>query len=333
VSEKLKALIVGCGNIAGGYDERGTYPSAVLTHAGAYKAHGGFEISACVEPDAARREVFMNTWGVEQGCTDLVGCAALGQVFDVVSLCSPSSFHADDLRTLLTMPVRAVFAEKPLTGDSNTSLQIIEAFAAKQILIAVNYTRRWSPGLAQIRADIVAGKWGRVTGGIGRYSKGLYNCGSHMIDLVNYLVGPVVPEQVFSKIEDFSASDPTLSVFMKFENDSQFVLIGSDGRDFFTFELTLITEKGEIVIEDLGRRVRYRLAEPHALYSTQITLPVMESVDTGFDGAMLAAITNIADHLNKGKSVPSDGMSAFHAERTCAEIMRLTENFDSGEAN
>lgn len=330
MSEKLSTLIVGCGDIAGGYDERGTYPDAVLTHAGAYKAHGGFELVACVEPDAARREAFMNTWEVGQGFADLATCSASGLQFDVVSLCSPSTSHAEDLQTLLDMPVRSVFAEKPLTGDPDTSLAIIDAFAAKQTLLAVNYTRRWSPAMASIKADIAKGKWGRITGASGRYSKGLFNCGSHMIDLVNYLVGPVSPEEVFSRIDDFSPSDPTLGVRMKFSSGAPFVLIGSDSRDFFTFELTLITEKGEIAIEDLGRQVRFRMAEPHALYPSQSTPPMTQPTETGLDKAMIGAVGNIADYLNCVTPVLSDGLSALAAEKTCAEIMRLAETSNLG---
>ena len=76
--DKFTALIVGCGNIAGGYDERGTYPDAILTHAGAYKSHGGFQITACIEPDEERRKTFMKTWDVEYGFPDFNTCAASG---------------------------------------------------------------------------------------------------------------------------------------------------------------------------------------------------------------------------------------------------------------
>ena len=53
--EVLSALIIGCGDIAGGYDEAGD-ERAVRTHAGAYRAHPNFCVTACIDPDDQRRQ-------------------------------------------------------------------------------------------------------------------------------------------------------------------------------------------------------------------------------------------------------------------------------------
>ena len=50
-----EVLIVGCGNIAGGFDHEQPGTDTPFTHAGAYCRHGGFALAACVEPDAERR--------------------------------------------------------------------------------------------------------------------------------------------------------------------------------------------------------------------------------------------------------------------------------------
>ena len=57
MSEPFSVLIVGCGAIAGGYDEHGTQ-EVLLTHAGAYSQDSRFRIRACVEPDSDRRKQF-----------------------------------------------------------------------------------------------------------------------------------------------------------------------------------------------------------------------------------------------------------------------------------
>ena len=51
----LKTLIVGCGNIAGAFDMYQN--NSPLTHIGAYKDHGKFDISA-FEPDKEIRMKF-----------------------------------------------------------------------------------------------------------------------------------------------------------------------------------------------------------------------------------------------------------------------------------
>jgi len=144
-----------------------------------------------------------------------------------------------------------------------------------------------------------------------------------MIDLMTYLVNPVTPIEVFSSLTDYSESDPTLSVRLTFENGSPAVMLGSDCGDYFTFELTLVMENGEIDIEDLGLSIRRRTIESHALFLSQMTPTAGTTSSSGFAQAMVNAVSNIADHINLGTPLASDGQSALEAEETCAAIMRL----------
>ena len=330
MSEQLSALIIGCGDIAGGYDTAAANPDAVLSHAGAYRAHGGFDIAACVEPDADKRRTFMKAWGIKAGFSDLRACRASGMSFDVASLCSPSSTHEAILYDLAEMPVRAIFAEKPLTGSAEKSQPIVELYSAINRPLAVNYLRRWAPGIIALRSEIATGVWGEIRGATGRYAKGLYNCGSHLIDLLHYLIGPVFPHEVFSAITDYSSFDPTLSARLTFENKAPVVLIGSDCRDFFTFELTLIMAAGEIVIEDLGLSIRRRTIEPHALFISQMTPTAGATSSSGVALAMVNAVSNISDHITLETPLASDGQSALEVEKTCAAIMRLALGDERG---
>ncbi len=87
-SDVLSVLIVGCGDMAGGYDEARA-GAEILTHAGAYARHPGFAVTACVEPDEARRREFMDRWRIAAGFFDLAACRAAGSAFDVASVCTP----------------------------------------------------------------------------------------------------------------------------------------------------------------------------------------------------------------------------------------------------
>ena len=95
--EPFSVLIVGCGNIAGGFDEQGP-TDHVLTHAGAYRRHPGFEVVACVEPNRGRRQAFMSHWGVAVGFPDMDSCLADGFHVDVASICLPTVHHAEALK-------------------------------------------------------------------------------------------------------------------------------------------------------------------------------------------------------------------------------------------
>jgi len=57
-----KVLIIGCGNMAGGYDLIQPDDALPLGHAKAFVKHGGFALSACVDPDAAKLAAFQHRW-------------------------------------------------------------------------------------------------------------------------------------------------------------------------------------------------------------------------------------------------------------------------------
>ena len=57
--DSLKTLIIGCGRIAGGFDIN--QKNLPLTHIGAYRHHGKFEVNNCIDPDEKIRKEFENT--------------------------------------------------------------------------------------------------------------------------------------------------------------------------------------------------------------------------------------------------------------------------------
>ncbi len=327
MSEPLSVLIVGCGDIAGGYDTR-AQGEAVLTHAGAYAQDARFRIAACVDPDAGKRAKFMARWNVAAGYDSLDACLKAGGLFDVASVCLPTHLHAETLERLLDAGPRLVFAEKPVTGEPVRSRALVEAFEAKGVSLAVNYLRRWDPAIHTLKAELAAGKWGRVQAIGGIYAKGLYNCASHFFDLVHYLVGPLTAKAVLGRVDDGRIEDPTLSVHLETEAGAPVMLTGVDGAAFFPFELDMVTEKGRITLEDLGLRLRTRTVQQHPLFPHQPTLDDGAWADTGMARAMAAAVGNIFDHLISNAALASTGRTALAAEELCSAIVRLAAKGD-----
>jgi len=323
--EPLTALIIGCGAIAGAYDQAGG-GEAIRTHAGAYRHDPRFRMTACVEPDAQRRLEFMAYWGIGTGFADLDACKASGMAFDVASLCSPTEYHAADLKTLLAMPVRAVFAEKPLCG----SVEIVAAYAAAGIPLASNYLRRWDTGTIGLRDEIAAGEWGAVQAVTGHYAKGLLNCGSHMVDLLHFLIGPVAAKSVVGVINDYRDDDPTVTAILETAGGAPVFLVGCDGCKFFPFEVDLVMEKGRVSLEDLGGNLRRRWVRPHRLYPSQQTLDDGVWMETQLSTALAAAVAGLYETLTNDAPLVSDGVSALAAEAVCGILKEMAEEFQKG---
>ena len=327
--DPLSVLIIGCGNIAGGYD-KARNDKAIRSHAGAYRRDDRFRVTACIDPDQGRLGEFMTRWGVPVGFPDLAACKAAGYSFDVASVCVPTAHHGAVLLELLDMPLRAVLAEKPLTGDLVQSQQIVNAYAAAGRPLAVNFLRRFDPVLARLRAEIKIGDWGRLQSASAHYARGIVNCGSHAIDLLQYFFGPLRPVSVSDVIYDYQPSDPTLSARLKTPDGTSVQLVGCDSRMFFPFEIDLVMEKGRISLEDLGGRVRRRSVQPHPLFLNQSTLDDGMWIETQLPIALASVVGDVYEHVTHEKPLVSDGVSALATEEVCAALLTMAREQNEG---
>ena len=329
MTDPLSVLIIGCGNIAGGYDEAGDN-KAIRSHAGAYINDDRFHISACIDPDENRLDEFMTRWKVPVGFPHLAACKAAGQSFDIASVCVPTAHHGAVLLELVNMPLRAVLAEKPLTGDITQSRQIVEAYAAACRPLAVNFLRRFDPVMATLRSELENGEWGRLQSASAYYAKGVINCGSHAIDLLQYFFGSLRPISVSEVINDYQLSDPTLPARLETWDGAPVQLVGCDSRMYFPFEIDLVMEKGRISLEDLGSRVRRRSVRPHPVFLNQSTLDDGVWMDTQLPITLANAVGEIYEHVTNAKPLVSDGVSALATEEVCAALLAMVGKKNEG---
>jgi predicted dehydrogenase len=321
----LSVLVIGCGNIAGGFDVGRPVGALPLSHAGAYQRHGGFEISACVEVDVARRSAFMATWQVNEGHDSLSALAGKVGQFDIISICSPTLRHADDLEHAIALRPRAIFLEKPMTPAIGDAERAVARCEAEGIALAVNHTRRWAPDVQRLRAELGAGQWGAVRSVSARYTKGVLNNGGHMMDLLEFLLGPISVEWAGTPVADFWPDDPTIAAALTSDSGVPVLLATGNAGDYATFELTLATEKALISMEDGGNRWRYRRVIDSPTFNSYKTLDSGTAIAGEYDAAMLNAVSNIHDAVTKGTALQSTGASALAAQRLCAEIRTLAE--------
>ncbi|MFO1295564.1 MAG: Gfo/Idh/MocA family oxidoreductase [Rubrivivax sp.] len=319
--QQLRVLIVGCGNIAGGFDAERPASALPLTHAGAYVRHGGFRLVACVEPDAARREAFMQRWLVEKGFPSIEAAAAAGP-FDVVSLCSPTPLHAAHIAAALSLHPRLVFCEKPVTRSAADTAAAVQVCAAAGVKLAVNHNRRWAPDIQRLSAELRSGQWGAVRSAIGIYNKGVLNNGTHLVDLVQLLLGPLELLAAGAPSFDHWPDDPTVPALLRTTDGVPVTLNAAHAADYAVFELQLFTERGMVAMEDggAGWRVRRVVASPH--FKGYAVLDAGQRTAGEYLASTLAAVGNVHDALTRGAPLASTGETALAAQRLCEQIAR-----------
>lgn len=319
-------MLIGCGNIGGRFDEDRPAGALPLSHAGAFRTQGGFRIAACVDPDAERRAAFARHWEVaEQGAT-VADLGAEARRFDLVSICSPTVFHEADLAAALALQPRLVFAEKPLTQIAGASADWVRRYEAAGIGLAVNHTRRWAPDIVALAADLAAGRHGAVRAASGFYTKGIGNNGSHMLDLLAMLLGPLSLVAAGSPRFDFWEDDPSVPALLTTGDDIPVTLNIGDAGDYALFELRIVTEKGTIEMIDGGLGWVLRPAGKSTTFAGYRALQPGAASEGRYFEAMRAAAANLYDWLKHGAPLASDGRSALTAQKLCDSIRESALN-------
>lgn len=325
VAEQLSVLILGCGNIAGGFDANRTTGELPLTHAGAFCAHGGFRLAACVDPDAARRAAFRERWNVGADYCSMDVIPADGQHFDIISICSPTALHAEHLEAAIALAPRLIFCEKPVTGSLAETAALVERCRLEGILLAVNHTRRWAPDVISLRDQLAAQTFGQVRSVTATYNKGLFNNGGHMVDLLRMLFGTLDVRWAGTPVHDLWPADPTVPAVLSSEAGVPIYLATAHAADYALFELQIVAETAVLTMESGGAswRVRRAIDSPH--FIGYKALSAGERIEGEYNFAMRNAAANIHNAVNSAMPLLSDGQSALAAQRVCQAILETAQ--------
>lgn len=319
-SNSLSVLIVGCGNIAGGFDlgrPPGYFP---YTHAGAYAGDDRFHVAACVEPDDVRRNEFMTAWQVPLGFRSFDELLDTDESFDVISICSPTNCHAKDIETALGLQPSLIFCEKPLTPSLFETERLVAECDKANIPLAVNHTYRWDPDILKLKAEMSAGKWGQLRSILGLYNKGILNNGSHMMDILHLLVGHMKIVKVGNPVDDYFPGDPTVPVWLEGPQGVPVQIACAHAEDYAIFELELVFSLGILTMEDGGLSWYERRAIESDAFKGYRKLEQGVRRPGKNPQAMLQVVDNIYRAIKQDTPLASNGTTGLAAQQICEEI-------------
>ena len=326
-SDILSVLIIGCGNIAGDLDSTKSGDGFPLTHAGAYTSNPHFKIQACIDISQDTSDRFAAHWGIPHSFTSIDQAVQGGIKFDVISICSPTHCHFDDLNACLSLSPKLIFCEKPVTGSVKDTINIKTACEKAGVLLAVNYLRRWDDRIISLKKEIKTNKRGSLRSVIGIYNKGILNNGSHLIDLLDFLIGEMVIKHIGQPDYDFFLNDPSVCVTLEAQSSVPIVLVpGAKAADYSIFELQIIFENSMLMMLDGGLRwVERRTGDSDVFGGYQVLDAGIES-QGGYLTAMSHAVDNIWRALTIGDSLNSSGDTALIAQTLCEKILTASRS-------
>jgi predicted dehydrogenase len=292
----FNVLIAGAGSIGAFHDDPSSRHS--LTHAHAYARHPAFNLVGFTDLDGTRALEATRIWG---GRTfDTVEAAFERERIDVVSVCTPDDTHHDVLMRLSRLPVRLIFAEKPLANSPAEADEIVAALSLSRIPVCVNFKRRFIPEYGRLRAEIQGGACGEFLAGVGYYGKGARHSGSHMIDILRFFLGEVQAARVTHVVDDGVRDDPSAGAVLSLAGGGTVLLQPVDCRQFTMFELDLLFARRRIRLTDLGARIEESEVIDDDVFKGYRVIRRSRESEAALGDALYFAVENIAAYLTHG---------------------------------
>ncbi len=189
MSKKYRAALVGLGNIAWRFDQKNDDVGIGLTHGSSYMKHDRVEIVGGCSPEKDDRKSFEKVYKVQTFKTIEEMLPAVKP--DIVSICTPAEHHYYQVMYCLQHSIPMIWLEKPpatsLADLDNLIQEIGQPQGRSKIL--VNYQRRFSESyiwLQSLYKDQTLGACRLIQI---NYSRGLENNGSHLLDILFFIVG------------------------------------------------------------------------------------------------------------------------------------------------
>jgi predicted dehydrogenase len=203
----------------------------------------------------------------------------------VISICTPPESHKEIVRKVCESGIKAILCEKPLAPSYNDALSIIKLCRKNGVRLIVNYPRRFDPTHLCAIDLVRKGRLGKIQAVTGYYTKGLFNNGSHFINLLRAFFGKIVDVKNLggSLSKDFPYESPD---FITKHRDAECLMRALDHRNYMLFELDIIGQKGRVCLIEKGRQIKWYLITKDPVYKGYKALRVKKIFRGTFDKMM-----------------------------------------------
>jgi len=290
---KPRVAVIGCGNIGSRWDEVSN-GDVVLTHAGAWHRLGF--LVALVDPNPERLAAASRHWGISGIYPDYQTLFATERL-DIVSIATPTALRLPLVEAALAAGVRAILLEKPVAATLEEAQSIAAIVRTAGAVVAVNYLRRYDATLRQGAAWVQAGRLGAIQHAVGRYGKGIVENGSHLIDLIQWWLGPVRGGQLLRYLDDDRPpNDPTLDVVLEVGPLEAVVpvhLLAVDHRHYALFDLDIVGATGRITLTERGAYLQHWEAMIDPVFPGYRVLRPVKKLHADLEHALLRAAEDL----------------------------------------
>lgn len=329
------AAVIGLGKIGLMYDfeDSREVPSS---HVLSYQLNPETQLVASADTRQEQREFLQKIAPTTSFYTDtqvMVG----NHPIDILSICTPPQQRLDLIKMAVEVAnPKVIFCEKPVAKNVEEALQLVSFVQSKKhrLVFIPNLSRRWNSEIRNIMTLVQNRTLGSLEKIHARYTRGIYNTGSHLFDLMCMFAGSITEVQVMKQVITSSdkEDEPTFSFAFHTENGVYGFADAFNDKNYYMFEIDLYFEHGKIEIRNSGDVVRYCQPAPHPLFAGFSLLKVeKEAVGLLSESNLKNAVSHIVNVLN-GVEVPiCDVMDGVYPLFVAEALLRSYKKHGSRE--
>ena len=320
-----KAGIIGCGNIATQIDND-SLRKEIWTHEKAYLSHPKINLVSASDSDLDKLNSMNSCYNLY---TDYLTMVTEEQL-DIVSVCTPTNTHKEIIKKLCKTKVKGIFCEKPVAELSASGRDIAKICKQNDIVIAVNFMRRWDPVFKKVKTLLDNGEIGKLQTITAHTGTALLMSASHLIDTILFLGGNI--KSLYGKLQrdfvrnvhgqdDFGGH----AYFETVEGVSGFLKATATSEDHLPFELDLIGSKGRIRIFNYGNEIEMSKFGDHQFMSRYKNWHTVK-VNYEKEERMLNAIDDIIKCIKNKEEPASNAHTATYVNDFIEAIYKSDRN-------
>ncbi len=306
--KKYRAAIIGCGGIGFFYD-RGGERETGLSHFSAIESHEAFKLVAVTDTDSDITAMIAKQYN-KRAYNSFHEMMRLESPLDLVVVATPDETHADILKSLPDYSPGIVFSEKPLAQNESDTQGIIELYGRSSTALQVNFTRRFLDEFRELGKTLSTGAIGTIDTVTVCYSRGFHHNCSHFIDLLQWYFGMPSRASILSVKKGISDNDPSLSMFLQYDNGPDVHLIARKADRLMNYELDISGSGGRIRVLQTGA-IEFYTTATHSILDNFLEYRMGEKKKIDFNRAIPAALDNIKEWLDNEVELLSPGVNSI----------------------
>ena len=249
-------VLVGLGQIGMDYDFDLASDSSIYSHARAITMHPEFRLIGAVDVSSKQRSRFEQRYDLP--AFDQLEVAL--DIFqpDIVVIATPSQSHAKILAKVIDLcRPQLVLCEKPLACDLNEARAMVASCKLNGISLMVNYIRRSDPGVNEVKRRIDTAEISPLLKVNAWYSKGIWNNGSHCLNLLEFWLGDITAVTVIDSGRLWNNHDPEPDVAIHFDR-GRVICRAAWEEAYSYFCVEVLSHSGRLRYDDGGECIEWQ---------------------------------------------------------------------------